>query len=197
MNILKKKYVGILGGTFDPPHYGHLFISKFALIRLGLDEIWWIVTMNNPLKKTQNNFSSRQKNAEMFPKSRKIKVLKIKENERTIYTIDILDFLKEKFPRIKFIWLMGVDGLENFHLWKDWRRIFYNIPIAIFDRPSYSLNISKSRVIGFFKNKRIKTTLSEKLRFMTPPVWVFINGLTNHESSTKKRLEVNESNKKY
>ncbi len=192
MIISKKKYIGILGGTFDPPHAGHFFISKFALIRLGLDEIWWVVTLRNPLKKTHSDFSSRQKKAEFFPKSRTIKVIRIKEENKTIYTVDILDHLKQRFPKVKFIWLMGVDGLENFHLWKNWRKIFCNIPIAIFDRPFYSLNISKSRVIGFFKNKRIKTKLSDKLKFMPPPVWVFLNGLTNPESSTKKRLEIDE-----
>ena len=192
MIISKKKYIGILGGTFDPPHSGHFFISKFALIRLRLDEIWWVVTVKNPLKKTKSNFSYRQKNAEVFPKSRMIKVIKITDTEKTTYTIDVLDYLREKFPRTKFIWLMGVDGLENFHLWKDWRKIFCNIPIAIFDRPSYSLNVSKSRAIGFFRNKRIKTKLSNKLKFMSPPAWVFVNGLTNPESSTKKRLEIDE-----
>ena len=89
MIILKKKYIGILGGTFDPPHSGHYFISKFALIRLGLDEIWWVVTVKNPLKNTQTDFSYRQKNAEFFPKTRMIKVIRIKEKEKTInFSID-------------------------------------------------------------------------------------------------------------
>ena len=88
---------------------------------------------------------------------------------------------------------MGVDNLKNFHLWKDWKKIFYNIPIAIFDRPPYSLSISKAKAILYFKEDRINSKLSRNLKFMKPPKWLFLTGLTNLQSSTKIRQKKVES----
>ena len=82
---------------------------------------------------------------------------------------------------------MGVDGLKNFHKWKNWKEIFCNIPIAFFNRPSYSLNISKTKAISFFKGNRINSKLSKNLKYMSAPKWVFITGLTNQKSSTNIR----------
>ena len=195
MFISQKKNIGILGGTFDPPHSGHFSISKFALTKLSLDEIWWIVVEKNPLKNNPSDLLARKKKAKEFVKSNRIKVFEISEKGKTIYAIDIISYLKKKFPHKRFIWLMGVDGLEKFHLWKDWKKIFCEIPIAIFDRPFYSLNIIKSRVTGFFKDRRIKVGLSNQLKYMRPPAWVFINGIANYQSSTKLRSELDEQKK--
>jgi len=189
----KKKFVGILGGTFDPPHEGHLFISKFAKIKLDISEVWWIVTTTNPLKKNRLNYEKRLKKVKNFLTNQHIKVLEIHDLSKNIYTIDVLDYLFKKFPQKKFIWLMGADALVNFHLWKDWKKIFYNIPIAIFDRPPYSLSISKAKAILYFKEDRINSKLSRNLKFMKPPKWLFLTGLTNLQSSTKIRQKKVES----
>ena len=129
----KKNFVGILGGTFNPPHKGHLFVSNYALQRLNLGEIWWVVTQKNPLKKTHENFQKRLEYVKAFIRNRNIKIMEIYDPKKNIYTIDVLEYLYKNHPNKKFIWLMGVDNLKNFHLWKDWKKIFYNIPIAIFD----------------------------------------------------------------
>ena len=189
----KKKFVGILGGTFDPPHEGHLFISKFAKIKLDIGEVWWIVTTTNPLKKNKVDYKKRLKKVKKFLMNHHIKVLEIQDLSKNIYTVDLLEYLFKKFPQKKFIWLMGADTLVNFHLWRDWKKIFYNIPIAIFDRPSYSLNISKAKAILYFKEDRINSKLSKNLKFMKPPKWLFITGLTNLQSSTKIRQKKVES----
>ena len=183
----KKKFVGILGGTFDPPHEGHLFISKFAKMKLDISEVWWIVSTTNPLKKNIVDYRKRLQKVKNFLANHHIKVLEIQDLSKNIYTIDLLEYLFKKFPQKKFIWLMGADNLFNFHLWKDWKKIFYNIPIAIFDRPSYSLNISKTKTIVHFKEDRINSKLSKDLKFMKPPKWLFVTGLTNPQSSTKIR----------
>ena len=188
----KKKFVGILGGTFDPPHDGHLFISKFAKIKLDISEIWWVVTTTNPLKKNRVNYEKRLKKVKKFLINEHISVLEIQDLSKNIYTVDLLEYLFKKFPQKKFIWLMGADTLVNFHLWRDWKKIFYNIPIAIFDRPSYSLSISKAKATLHFKEDRINSKLSKNLKFMKTPKWSFITGLTHLQSSTKirqKRLE--------
>ena len=122
-----------------------------------------------------------------------IKVLEIQDLSKNTYTVDLLEYLFKKFPQKKFVWLMGADNLVNFHLWRDWKKIFYNIPIAIFDRPPYSLNISKAKAILYFKEDRINSKLSRNLKFMKPPKWLFLTGLTNLQSSTKIRQKKVES----
>ena len=189
----KKKFVGILGGTFDPPHEGHLFISKFAKIKLDVGEVWWIVTTNNPLKKNKVDYKKRLKKVKRFLMNHHIKVLEIQDLSKNTYTVDLLEYLFKKFPHKKFIWLMGADNLFSFHLWRDWKKIFYNIPIAIFDRPPYSLSISKAKAILYFKEDRINSKLSRNLKFMKPPKWLFLTGLTNLQSSTKIRQKKVES----
>ena len=189
----KKKFVGILGGTFDPPHEGHLFISKFAKIKLDVGEVWWIVTTTNPLKKNKVDYKKRLKKVKRFLMNHHIKVLEIQDLSKNTYTVDLLEYLFKKFPQKKFVWLMGADNLVNFHLWRDWKKIFYNIPIAIFDRPTYSLNISKAKAILYFKEDRINSKLSRNLKFMKPPKWLFLTGLTNLQSSTKIRQKKVES----
>ena len=189
----KKKFVGILGGTFDPPHEGHLFITKFAKIKLDITEVWWIVTSTNPLKKNKIDYKKRLKEVKKFLKNQQIKVLEVEDLSKNIYTVDLLEYLFKKFPQKKFKWLMGADSLINFHLWRDWKKIFYNIPIAIFDRPSYSLDISKAKATIYFKEDRISSKLSKSLKIMKAPKWSFITGLTNIQSSTKIRQKKVES----
>ena len=178
--------IGILGGSFDPPHNGHKFISQYAMMRLGLQEVWWIVTYKNPFKKKSKSYNHRFKQARKFVKFRRIRILKIRE-DKNIYAIDTILYLKNKFKNKKFIWLMGTDNLENLHEWKEWKKIFYNIPIAIFDRPSYSFNITKSKSLFFFRKARIKNILLAKSQKSLPPSWTFISGLKNHLSSSFMR----------
>ena len=82
---------------------------------------------------------------------------------------------------------MGTDNLEKFHMWKEWKKIFYNIPIAIFHRPSYSFKITKSKALFFFRKARIKNILSKKSKQITPPLWTFIRGQKNQQSSSHIR----------
>ena len=175
--------IGILGGSFDPPHDGHKFISQYALMRLNLQEVWWIVTAKNPLKIKSNSYAYRLKQVKQFLKFRRIKILEIRE-DKSIYAIDTIFYIKNKFKTKQFIWLMGTDNLGDFHEWKEWKKIFYNIPIAIFDRPSYSLNITKSKALFFFRKSRIKNILLAKSQSTLLPSWTFISGMKNHLSSS-------------
>ena len=188
----KKNFIGILGGTFNPPHKGHLFISNYALKRLDLGEIWWIVTQKNPLKKNQNNFQKRLENVKKFLVNKNIKIMEICDEKKNIFTIDVIHYLFRNYPDKKFIWLMGVDNLKKFHLWKDWKKIFYNIPIAIFDRPFYSLDIATSKVSSFFKGKKISIKSVKNFKYVNPPSWIFLNNLSHPDSSSKIRKNINE-----
>ena len=175
--------IGILGGTFDPPHDGHKFISQYALMRLNLQEIWWVVTYRNPLKIKSNSYDKRLKQVKSFMRLRKIKILEIRKDKNT-YAIDTILYIKKKFKNKNFIWLMGTDNLQDLDKWKEWKKIFYNIPIAIFDRPSYSLNITKSKALFFFRKARIKNILLANSQTILPPSWTFVSGLKNHLSSS-------------
>ena len=182
----KKKSIGLLGGTFDPIHNGHLRISMLALRHFCLDEVWWIISLANPLKKKQNitSFEERIKKAKAYPKGKKIIVSGIEKEIKTPYSIDVINYLIKKNRKIQFVWLQGVDNLEKMHEWKKWREIFYKLPIAIFDRPFYSLNIINSKSIGFFKNKRTKKVHSSNLKSLRPPCWIFHYGWGCRISST-------------
>ena len=188
MNKSKKKIIGILGGTFDPPHDGHKFISKYAILKLNLKEVWWIVTYRNPLKFDSSNYLDRLSRVKEYLESRQIKVIEMQEG-KNIYAIDLILFLKKKFKNYDFIWLMGTDNIEKLHLWKKWKEIFYNIPIAIFDRPSYSFIITKSKALFYFRKARIKNNFSRRFKFSKSPEWAFIRGLKNHQSSSNIRSQ--------
>ena len=188
MNKSKKKIIGILGGTFDPPHDGHKFISKYAILKLNLKEVWWIVTYRNPLKFDSSNYLNRLSRVKEYLESRQIKVIEMQEG-KNIYAIDLILFLKKKFKNYDFIWLMGTDNIEKLHLWKKWKEIFYNIPIAIFDRPSYSFIITKSKALFYFRKARIKNNFSRRFKFSKSPEWTFIRGLKNHQSSSNIRSQ--------
>ncbi len=189
MIISKKKFIGILGGTFDPAHSGHILISYLALTKLGLEEIWWIISKKNPLKKNISSYEERLERAKKIVRGNKIRIIEIDDLEKTIYSVDLVDYLHRKFPKKKFIWLVGIDNLKKFHTWKDWKKIFCNIPIAIFDRPSYSLNVVQSKALSFFRNRRIKSLSVKRFKYMKPPSWVFVTGVTSTESSTNLRLK--------
>ncbi len=186
--------IGLLGGTFNPAHKGHLHISIEAMKRLGLDQVWWLVTIGNPLKsaKDRDNFEERLKSARNIASGHpRILVSDIEKKIGSAYTIDILHELKKEHPEHKFIWLMGADGLATFHKWKRWREIFKAVPIAVFDRPGYSFNVLNSRVAATF-NKMVITENAEKsLISRKPPAWCFMKIRKLAISSTEIR------NKKY
>ena len=183
MYNFKKKFIGILGGTFDPPHEGHEFISRYAILKLNVQEVWWIVTSRNPLKSKSNSYDKRLAAVRKFLLGSKIKLVEI-ENKKSLYAIDTIYYLKNKFRTKNFIWLMGADNLENLHLWKEWKNFFYNIPIAIFDRPSYSLIITKSKPLYFFRKARINNNILKKSKSIPTPCWTFVRGLKNNNSSS-------------
>ena len=184
----KKKYIGILGGTFDPPHLGHIYISRLGLIKLNLDEIWWIVTKQNPFKEPSKKIELRYNSVYKLLKNKKIKLVKIPIKE-TFYTVSSIKYLKKKYPHYGFLWMMGIDNVEKFHLWKEWKKIFSSIPIAIFDRPFYSFTLYKSKALSFYRGRRIKIKQAKILKLLTPPKWIFLTGFYHSLSSSKLRMK--------
>lgn len=131
--------VGLLGGSFNPAHGGHRAISLFAADALGLDEVWWLVSPGNPLKPRAGMapLAARVMSARIQARRAPIRVTAIERELNTRYTVETLDKLARRFPKIRFIWLMGGDNLGQFHQWKNWRDIARRMPIAVIARPGY------------------------------------------------------------
>jgi len=133
------KLTGLLGGSFNPAHGAHRAITLFAIEALGLEEAWWLVSPGNPLKPQTGMapLHARVGSAREMARRAPIRVTAIERELGTVYTIDTLRALKRRFPRRRFVWLMGADNLAQFHLWKDWRKIAAEMPIAAIARPGY------------------------------------------------------------
>lgn len=142
--------IGILGGSFNPPHHGHFYLSKLALQRLKLDQVWWIVTEKNPLKNSKDyeaHVARIQKCQDLVGTHPKIKILQINE----IYTEKLVVRLKTEFKNHHFTFIVGADILEKFHQWKNFRKIISSIDLAIFSRENFLLKIQKFPAWKFVK----------------------------------------------
>ena len=149
--------IGILGGSFNPPHFGHINISDLALKKLQLDQIWWIPTAFNPLKNKENYTSLANRIAEcekLISNHPKIFVKKFDE----IYTVKLIERLKSKYQNINFYWLMGADNIEYFHLWKNFKKIIGLVAIAIFSRDDHLKKIYKSHIWQIYYNNKLNMT---------------------------------------
>ncbi len=135
--------IGLLGGSFNPPHEAHRDISLTALRRLGLDRVWWLVSPKNPLKESSGLPGVEARVAAATKMARHPRIDVTGFAGRSAYTIDLLAELKRRFPGVQFVWLMGADNLVQFHRWRAWEEIFALLPIAVFDRPLSGEEIAK------------------------------------------------------
>jgi len=149
--------VGLLGGSFNPAHGAHRRISLFALDALGLDEVWWLVSPGNPLKPVEGMapLAARVRSAKVQARRAPILVTAIERELGTRFTIDTLRALKRRYPRRRFVWLMGSDNLAQFHRWKDWREIAREMPIAVIARPGYDRRALASPAMAWLRRYRL------------------------------------------
>src|SRR5688572_22156185 len=148
--------IGLLGGSFNPAHDGHRDISLAALAYLGLDEVWWMVSPQNPLKpvKGMASFAERMAAAKAIADHPRIRVTDIEARLGTQFTADTLRKLVTRFPSCRFVWLMGADNLAQISSWRDWTRIFHLTPIAVFDRPTYTMKALTALAARRFQRAR-------------------------------------------
>ena len=181
--------IGILGGSFNPAHEGHLHISRLALDLLGLDEIWWMVSPQNPLKTSTDmaSLKERMKSARHMAEDPRIVVSDIEQQLGTRYSADTLRVLKQRYPGDRFVWIMGADNLVQIPKWKMWRRIFRTVPIAVFARPPYSLPARSGLAARRFARERVRQSRAKSLVMMKPPAWVFLKVPEHAASSTRIR----------
>lgn len=181
--------IGLLGGSFNPPHLAHRAISQFALKRLRLDRVWWLVTPGNPLKdqRAQGNLEARLKAARDMAADPRIQVSCLESVIGTRYTDDTINFLRRRAPQLRFVWIMGADNLAQFHRWQNWRRIASLVPIAVIDRPPQSSRALAAPAAQALARYRVPDSEASRLADHKPPAWVFLTGMKLKMSSTGLR----------
>ena len=183
--------VGLLGGSFNPPHDGHVHISKLAIKKFGLSEILWIYTKRNPLKlNAPESIKNRIKRSRKLVSTPKIKFSDIELNREFNYSVDLLQYLKKKNSRINFIWIMGEDNLLSFHLWKNWHWIANNYKIGVLARDGSRAAVNSSVFASKYKHSRLHSGNSIALKSSKAPAWCLVNTKKRKMSSTDLRSDV-------
>ena len=181
--------IGLLGGSFNPAHSGHRHISVQALRRLGLDEVWWLVSPQNPLKPPAGMaaFVDRLARARRVARHPRIRVSDLEARLGTRYTADTLTALRRRFPRHRFVWLMGADNLRQIPAWQHWTKIFTELSIAVFDRPSYSFRALAGKAARRYRHFRQRPRQAKRIAALRPPAWVFLRIPLHPASATAIR----------
>lgn len=181
--------IGLFGGSFNPPHQGHVHVCELALRRVKLDQIWWLVTPGNPLKDHSElaPFDERIKACREIVQHPRIKITAIEALLNVRYTADTLRLLKQMRSRLKFVWIMGADNLAGFHRWQDWRNIAAMMPMVVIDRPGSTLSYLSAPAALTLSRYRQDEEDAAMLPNLDPPAWTFIHGPRNSLSSTRLR----------
>jgi len=180
--------IGLFGGSFDPPHDGHLHVARTALRRLGLDEVWWLVSPQNPLKNTPSGDFGRRLGAVRDLASQPgMRVSDIETRLGTQRTIDLLNHLKRRHPGVHFVWLMGADNLASIHNWAHWTDIFHSVPVAVVARPQDAVRSRLSRAARQFADSRIREGGAAALPLKSAPAWTYLTERLHSHSSTALR----------
>lgn len=180
--------VGLLGGSFDPAHLGHAHITREALKRFGLDQVWWLVSPGNPLKaRGPAPLESRMSRAREVMRHPRVKVTDIEAYLGTRVTARTLEKLHDHYPGVRFVWLMGADNLAQFHHWQDWRQIINTVPIGVLARPGQRISARMSRAAALYAPYRIPGRFSQRLARASAPAWCFVNVPMVDVSSTAIR----------
>jgi nicotinate-nucleotide adenylyltransferase len=178
----------LLGGSFNPAHGGHLRLSLFALKRLALDEIWWLVSPQNPLKPVAGMVPMRErlKKATAVATHPRIHATDIEARLGTRYTVDILERLTPRYPSVRFVWLMGADNLAQVDRWHRWQALFSHVAVAVIDRPGQTYAALSSPAFHALAPRRYKGPLHSLVR-QPLPAWAFVFGFRDWTSATALR----------
>ena len=186
--------IGLFGGSFDPPHKGHLTVSLMAMRRLRLDAVWWLVTPGNPLKEhAPDQLARRVAAARDMARHPRIHVTAIEATLDTRFTADTLAILSQRLPGVDLVWLMGGDNLRQFHRWRDWRRIAALMPIAVYDRPGSTFIAPASPAAIALRRDRMPEADAAHLPGAATPAWVYLHGPRVALSSTELRAKRNKN----
>ncbi len=181
--------IGLFGGSFDPPHAGHLHVSCVALRRLRLDRLWWLATPGNPLKETAGlrPLGERIAAARRLARHPRIAVTGLEAEIGARFTADTLRFLHAHCPGVRFVWIMGADNLLQFDRWRHWDEIMRTTPIAVVDRPGATVNAMAAKAARRFAFARVEESDAALLADRRPPAFVYLHGPRVAQSSTALR----------
>jgi nicotinate-nucleotide adenylyltransferase len=181
--------IGLLGGSFNPPHVAHRAISLFAIKRLKLDRVWWLVSPGNPLKDhgPLHDLDQRVEAARLMAGDPRIDVTCLEAVIGTRYTVDTITYLRRRTAGLRLVWIMGADNLAQFHRWQNWRRIASQVPIAVIDRPPQSFRAMAAPAAQALARYRLPENQAGRLADQHPPAWVFLTGMKSSLSSTGLR----------
>lgn len=188
-HVEKGMTVGLFGGSFNPPHEGHVLVSEIALRRLGLNQLWWMVTPGNPLKDSTGlpGLAERIQLSEDINQDPRVKVTGFEAVFDTAYTAETLALIRQRNIGVNFVWIMGADNLAGFHKWQDWQIIAKTFPIAVIDRPGSTLSYLSSIMAKTFDYARLDENDAPVLARMKAPAWTFVHGPRSPLSSTAIR----------
>lgn len=182
--------IGLLGGSFDPPHAGHVKITRAALRRFGLDQVWWLVTPGNPLKtRGPAPLEERLAAARAMVRHPRVQVSGLEADLGTRYTAETLAALRDLYPRVRFTWVMGADNLAQFHRWQDWRDIMRSVRVGVLARPGGRMTARLSVAARVFDRARLPASQSHHLASCPAPCWCFVNIPMSDLSSTEIRAK--------
>lgn len=182
--------IGLLGGSFDPPHEGHVHITEQALRRFGLDRVWWLVSPGNPLKAHgPAPIGRRLRAARAIMRHPRVEVTGIEGALNTRMTADTIVALQRLYPGVRFVWLMGTDNMVQFSRWDRWREIAARVPIGVIARPGSRLAARLSPAAQILRRWHLPETRARELAHTPPPVWAIINVPMSNMSSTAIRAQ--------
>ena len=182
--------IGLLGGSFNPAHRAHRAMSLAAIEALGLDEVWWLVSPGNPLKdkaKDMAPFVARLASARAMARRSRIKVSDFESREGTRYTADTISLLLRRWPKHRFIWLMGEDTVAQFHQWKHWRALTRMVPIAVISRPGYDDDARAARAMGWLRRFVRPASQARNWTEWSAPAIIFLRLPPDRTSATRLR----------
>ncbi len=180
--------IGLFGGSFDPPHKGHVHVTLEAMKAFGLDRVWWLVSPGNPLKERgPAPLAQRVEAARGVIQHPDVEITDIEALTGTRATADTLAALRRLYPQVKFVWLMGADNLAQFHRWKDWRQIMDSVPVGVVARPGGRISARMSPAARLYARYRIDGQARHLLGRAEAPAWCFVNVPMVDVSSTELR----------
>ncbi|MGH7003546.1 MAG: nicotinate-nucleotide adenylyltransferase [Alphaproteobacteria bacterium] len=188
-SIFARRTVGLFGGSFNPAHDGHAYIARTAIERLGLDEVWWLVSPGNPLKVARGMAPLEDRFASAVARAGNgcMRVTDIERQLGTAFTAEAVTKLVVRYPRLSFVWIMGADNLVQIPAWKDWSAIFHTVPVAVFARPHYIERALSGAASARFREARLPQGAARNLPRHTPPAWVFIHSRLHAASASAIR----------
>ena len=183
--------IGLFGGSFNPPHDGHDHIARLALTKLDLQEVWWLVSPQNPLKDAEDSsqFESRLMQTIEVANHPRFRVSDLEKRLGTKYSIEIIRILINRFPNARFVWIVGADNFIQLPLWHAWEDIMQEIPVAVFARPEHHLRAGLCKAAERFKSFRIPEHRAGALCDYRPPAWSLVMSQLHPASSTAIRHE--------